>query len=410
MASINFDQVAADAMLKQMYDVPAMQDLAYSDRPFFALVTKRGGEGGNGTKLPLAISTSQGFAPTLAQAQAVLAAQDLEAFIVTPITLLSVARIAGLTLEASMTSKQAFAKGAKAVIDAAIKRLANGVSSGLFRDGSGKLAEVTSTGSVLASGVVAITFSQNAVQFERDMAIQTVRGSSLQANTYYIIAVDRDNGKVTLSATLGGGAANVSSTIQAGDFLIAAGTYNLQVKGLPAWLTETSSATPFYGVDRSKDKVRLSGLFFDGSSLSVKDAIISAINRLAREGGKPSHCFMDFESYTQLAQDLQSNVIYVDLSGPGEISFSGFRFQGPKGEVIVVPDRDCEPKTAYLLQMDTWSLLHVNEGEPIFLDDNGVGSVWRTVESYDGREVRAKFYGNLACNAPGYNAKVSLSA
>ena len=164
------------------------------------------------------------------------------------------------------------------------------------------------------------------------------------------------------------------------------------------------------GVNRSKDKVRLSGLYFDGSSLSVKDAVVGAINRLAREGGKPSHIFMDFESYTQLAQDLQSNVIYVDLEAPGKISFSGFRFQGPKGEVLVVADRDCEPKTAYLLQMDTWSLLHVNEGEPIFLDDNGVGSVWRTVESYDGREVRCKFYGALSCNAPGWNARVALFA
>jgi hypothetical protein len=55
-------------------------------------------------------------------------------------------------------------------------------------------------------------------------------------------------------------------------------------------------------------------------------------------------------------------------------------------------------------------LLHANEGEPVFLDDNGVGQVFRTVESYDGREVRVKFYGNLACNAPGFNAKVLLSA
>ena len=340
MSSVNFDQVAADAMLKQMYDVPAMQDLAYSDRPFFALVNKRGGEGGNGVKIPLAINTSQGFAPTLAQAQAVLAAQDLEAFIVTPVTLLSVARIAGLTLEASMTSKQAFAKGAKAVIDAAIKRLANGVSSGLFRDGSGELAVVGSvdTGTGSGKGQVTLLNAANSVQFERDMALNVVSGGTLSSSTWYVIAIDRDSGVLTLSNTLGGAAVQLTSTyaISSGDSLLAAGTRNLQIFGLPAWLTETSVSTPFYGVNRSKDKVRLSGLYFDGSSLSVKDAVVGAINRLAREGGKPSHIFMDFESYTQLAQDLQSNVIYVDLEAPGKISFSGFRFQGPKGEVLVL--------------------------------------------------------------------------
>lgn len=408
MASINFDQVAADAMLKQMYDVPAMVDLSYSDRPFFALVNKRGGEGGNGVKVPLSISTSQGFAPTISQAQAVLSSQDLEAFVVTPVVLLSVARISGLTLESSMTSKQSFAKGAKMVIDAAVKRLANGVSSGLFRDGTGKIGEISS----ISSGVITLTNAQDSVQFELNQAVQAVSsGGSLETGTGFVIAVNREAGTVTVATSLGGVAATPTG-FSAGDSLITAGTKDLQIKGLSGWLTDVNAAltTSWFGVTRSKDNVRLAGIVYDGSALSVKDAIVNAINRVAREGGRPDYCFMDFESYTQLSQDLQSNVIYTSLEGPGKVSFSGFKFQGPKGEVTVVPDRDCEPKTAYLLQLDSWMLLHSNEGEPVFLDDNGVGQVFRTVESYDGREVRVKFYGNLACNAPGFNAKITLSA
>ena len=393
-------------MLKQMYDVPAMVDLSYSDRPFFALVNKRGGEGGNGVKIPLAIATSQGFAPTIAQAQAVLAAQDLEAFIVTPVVLLSVARISGLTLESSMTSKQSFAKGAKMVIDAAVKRLANAVSSGLFRDGSGAIGTISS----ISSGVVTLANAAEGVQFELNQAVQAVStGNALRTGTGFVIAVNRDAGTVTLATSLGGAAATPTG-FAATDRLITAGTFNLQISGLSKWLTTSSLSTPFFGVNREKDNVRLAGIVFDGSALSVKDAIVNAINRVAREGGKPDYCFMDFESYTQLSQDLQSNVIYTSLEGPGKISFAGFRFQGPKGEVVVMPDRDCEPQTAYLLQMDSWMLLHANEGEPVFLDDNGTGQVFRTVESFDGREVRVKMYGNLACNAPGYNAKVLLSA
>jgi len=407
MASINFDQVAADAMLKQMYDVPAMVDLSYSDRPFFALVNKRGGEGGNGVKIPLAIATSQGFAPTIAQAQAVLAAQDLEAFIVTPVVLLSVARISGLTLESSMTDKQSFAKGAKMVIDAAVKRLANAVSSGLFRDGTGVLGTVSSV--TLGTGVVTLANAAEGVQFELNQAVQMVTApATLKAQTYFVVAVNREAGTITLASSLGGSGA--ITNVVATDKIITAGTFNLQISGLAKWLTTSSLSTPFFGVNREKDNVRLAGIVFDGSALSVKDAIVNAINRVAREGGKPDYCFMDFESYTQLSADLQSNVIYTSLEGPGKISFAGFRFQGPKGEVVVMPDRDCEPQTAYLLQMDSWYLCHANEGEPVFLDDNGVGQVFRTVESFDGREVRVKMYGNLACNAPGYNAKVLLSA
>lgn len=408
MASINFDQVAADAMLKQMYDAPAMVDLSYSDRPFFALVNKRGGEGGNGVKIPLAIATSQGFAPTVAQAQAVLAAQDIEAFTVTPVVLLSVARISGLTLESSMTSKQAFARGAKMVVDAAVKRLANAVSSGLFRDGSGIIGQIGSE----SSGVITLSNPADVVQFELNQALQNASTATppvLGANTAYVVGVNRSAGTVSISSTLGGSPATVAG-FTGTNYLLTAGTFNLQIKGAAAWLTDQGLSTPYFGVVRSKDATRLAGVTFDGSALSVKDALINALNLVAREGGKPDYCFMNFETYTQLAQDLQSNVIYTSLEGPGKISFSGFRLQGPKGEVMVVPDRDCPPNVALLLQLDTWMLLHANEGEPVFLDDNGVGQVFRTVESYDGREVRVKFYGNLACNAPGYNAIILTSA
>jgi hypothetical protein len=315
-----------------------------------------------------------------------------------------------------MTSKQAFAKGAKMVIDAAVKRLANGVSSGLFRDGAGIIGVVAATGSTLASGIVKLSNSANSVQFELNQAVQFVTTSTLALKTavLYVIAVDRNAGTITLSLSLGGAAADLTTGspvyVVVADSIITASTYNLQVRGLSAWLTSTALTTPFFGVLRSKDPQRLAGIVYDGTTLSVKDAIVNAINRVAREGGKPDYVFMNFESYTQLSQDLQSNVIYTSLEGPGKVSFSGFRFQGPKGEVIVVPDRDCEPNTAYLLQLDSWMLLHANEGEPVFLDDNGVGQVFRTVESFDGREIRVKYYGNLACNAPGYNAKVLLSA
>jgi hypothetical protein len=294
------------------------------------------------------------------------------------------------------------------VIDAAVKRLANGVSSGLFRDGSGTIGTI----STISTGVVVLTNSADGVQFELNQAVQAVStAGALRSGTGYVIAIDRDSGTLTLSTSLGGAAATPTGFV-ATDSLITAGTQNLQIRGTSAWLTANNTAlsNPFFGVTRTKDKVRLGGIVYDGSALSVKDAIVNAINRVAREGGKPDYCFMDFESYTQLLQDLQSNVIYTSLEGPGKVSFSGVIFQGPKGEIRVVPDRDCEPQTAYLLQLDSWMLLHANEGEPVFLDDNGVGQVFRTVESYDGREVRVKFYGNLACNAPGFNAKVLLSA
>jgi hypothetical protein len=407
MASVNFDMVAADSMLKTIYDAPGvMQDLSYSDRPFFALVTKSGGMGGQGVKIPLSIGTSAGYAPTVAQAQAILASQTLEAFLVTPIVLLSVARISGLTLEASLTSKEAFAKGAKLVIDSAIKKLSNSVSSALFRDGSGVIGSIGSEG----SGVITLADPASVVQFEVNQALQAVVSGVLQAATAYVVAVNRNLGTISISSALGGTAATVTGFTAVGANLIGYGTLNLVTKGLSAWLTDSALSTPFFGVDRSIDSERLAGILYDGSALSVKDALVNAINRVAREGGTPDYVICNYETYTQLSQDLNSNVIYTSLEGDGKVSFSGFKFNGPKGPVTVLADRDCPSNTAFLLQMDTWLLLHVNSGEPIFIDDNNGKGMWRTVESYDGYEVRVKHYGQLACTAPGWNAKVTTSA
>jgi hypothetical protein len=408
MASINFDQTAADAMLKQMYDVPAMENLSYSDRPFLALVRKQGGIGGNGAKIPLLISNSQAFAPTVVAAQASLVATDILAFLVTPKTLLSLARIAGITIEAAMTSKQSFASSVKVVVDAAVARCANGVASGLYGDGSGKIGTISSINT--GTGAVVLTEPEEITQFEVNQVLQAyTSGGAQRAGVAYIISINRDAGTFVVSTTLGG-SGGAPAAFAATDGLYTFGTFNAQLDGLQRWLSTSATPGNLFGVNRDSDKVRLAGVYYDGSGQSVKDALVNIINLIAREGGRPSHVFLSYNSYIQLALDLGSNVIYTDLTGPGKISFTGFKFMSSRGEVTVVPDVYAPPKKAFVLTMDSWTLLHVNEGNPIFLDENSVGQVLRTVESFDGREVRIKHYGNLACNAPGYNGICDLSA
>ena len=408
MASVNIDQSSFNAMLKEMYDTLTLQDLTYSSHPLMSLLPKKGGMGGKGSVQPLTISPSAGLAISVAAAQATLAAPDVEAFTITPITLLAVARISGITLESSATSKQAFIVGAKAVVDNAVRRLSNVVSSEIFRDGTGTIGTI----GTISTGVVQLTEVPNIVQFELNTALQAYDPATgtLRAGVGYVIAVNRDSGQFTLSNSLGGTAATPSG-FAAGDNLVIYSTKGAAISGLQAWLTVGSSSTPFFGVDRSKDKVRLSGIYIDGSSLSVKDALIKAISRVQREGGNPDYIVMDFESYTQLAQDLGSNVLYTTLDAPGaKVSFAGFKFMSSSGEVTVVGDRDCPPKTAFVLQLNTWAVFHANEGSMIFLDENQYGSVLRTVDNFDGVECRAKAYLNLACSAPGFNARVALSA
>jgi len=179
------------------------------------------------------------------------------------------------------------------------KRLANGVSSGIFRDGSGVIGTISTIGATTPF-TIQLTEPAEIVQFELNQAIQAWDGSTLKT-TAYVVRINRDSGTLSISSSLGGSPTNPASLGTAWvttDKLLTAGTLNLQIKGLNAWLTDdaVALAAAYFGVIRNKDQTRLAGVIYDGSALSVKDALVNAINRLAREGSKPDYCFMDFES------------------------------------------------------------------------------------------------------------------
>ncbi len=88
------------------------------------------------------------------------------------------------------------------------------------------------------------------------------------------------------------------------------------------------------------------------------------------------------------------------------ISFRGVEIQGPRGMVKVLADRNCNAKTAYALQMDTWQFLSVGEA-PSLVEEDGI-SMLRSPTS-DSFQLQFAAYANLACNAPGYNGVFKLS-
>jgi len=59
-----------------------------------------------------------------------------------------------------------------------------------------------------------------------------------------------------------------------------------------------------------------------------------------------------------------------------------------------------------MLQMDTWTLNSLGAA-PHILDLDG-NRMLREANN-DAYEVRVGFYGNLSCNAPGYNSRVALA-
>ena len=184
---------------------------------------------------------------------------------------------------------------------------------------------------------------------------------------------------------------------------------NAKISGLEAWVPrvlDTNNKTLF-SQDRSADVSRLGGQRFDGSALPIEEALIEGASLVSREGGTPTHCFVDFKTFAKLEKALSSKVVYGEVKARDvDMGFASIALRGPRGIINIVPDQNALPDVAWLLQLDTWSLNTLGEA-PMFLDfDNNQMLRENSADAY---EVRLGYYGNLACNAPGYNCRVALA-
>lgn len=419
--SFSFDLGAANAALKELYDDQKIANLVYKNNPFLAMVPKMEEFGGKYMPIPLIINTSQGRSATFSNAQSQQTAATVESFALTRVQNYSIAQIDNQTMLASKTDKMAFINGATVVIDGAIRALTNSLATQIFRDGSGTLG-VVGTGST--TGQIKLSNPSDVVNFEVNMTLEAytagvlctgVTGSS-SASTVYVVAVNRSTGVVSISNLMGGTAgtglgswtATIGSTLNVvGDRTASAG---FALKGLAAWIPTVAPTTgdSFFSVDRSTDPTRLAGVRFDGSSESIEEAVIDASLLVAREGGIPDVCIMNFASYAALEKSLGAKAQYISFDGPAKIMFPGILINGAAGQIKVFPDRSCPARTAYLLQMDTWKLYSLGPAPHIAKYADGLEML--RVYNSDAAELRVVSYANLGCNAPGFNAVVQLGA
>lgn len=400
------DLTAMNAALKELYDGQVVENLVYADNPFLAMVKKNKDFGGKYKPIPIITGTSQGRSATFSNAQGNQAPVQVESFLLTRVSDYSIATIDNQTLLASATDKMSFLEGSKLMIDGAFRVITNSTASALFRSGTGSIGQISS----ISTGVITLSAASDVVQYEINQTLVSAAtdGGTPRAAIGYVVAVDRSAGTVTVAATMGGSAASPSGWT-GNDFLAVQGDTNLKCKGLAAWLpSSVASNDSFFGVNRSVDRVRLAGLYYDGSLQPIEETIIDSSALLAREGGKPNVMIVSFGSYSALEKSLGAKVQYIDMKGPAEIGFRGIMVNGANSQIKVFPDRSCQGQTGWLLTMDTWAIEGLGEVPQILKYGDGLEML--RLGSSDNAEVRIGAYYNLRTNAPGWNAQVKLSA
>ena len=384
------------AALKQHYTDEKIENMVYKDNPFLAMLSKYEDFGGENLKLPVKYGIPMGRSANFSKAVTNKSASQIKAFLLTRKADYAIASIANETIEASKGNANAFIEAATFEIDGAIESATRSLAISLYGDGSGSIGVVGALATTTASNdTVTLATIQDITNFEVGMQLNF---GTATANKK-IDSINRDTGVFILDAASG------ATTTEA---IFVDGDKDNMLEGLGGWLPSAApgSTDSFFGVNRSSDSTRLGGIRFDGSSLPLEEALIGAAARVAREGGKPDVCFMNYNNFADLEKALGSKVSYVDVKVNPEIGFRGILIHGPRGPIKVVPDQNCPNGVAYMLQMDVWKLYSLGKA-PKILDSDGLKFLRESTA--DAVEARIGYYAQLGCRAPGFNVRVALS-
>lgn len=400
---MSLDMTSFASALKVHYTADRIENMVYADNPLLAMLPKYEQFGGKNLPIPIIYGNPQGRSAVFATAQANKNNSKLKDFVLTRNQDYSLASISNEVLEASKGNANAFMEAATVEIDGAIQSATRSLAIALYGTGSGSIGQVAN--SSFATTVLQLTEPSDVTNFEVGMKLQTSAtngGGTVRSGTLEVVGIDRDLGQVTMSGNLSAGI----SAIAQNDFVFVQGDYDAKVKGLRAWLPDSApTSSPFFSVDRTADVTRLAGVRYDASAMPIEEGLISAAARVAREGGKPTHCFLNYQDFADLEKALGSKVQYIDMKVNAEIGFRGMVINGPRGPIKCIPDQNCPAGRAFMLQLDVWKLYSLGKA-PRILDADGMKMLRES--GADAVEVRIGYYAQLGCRAPGWNATVKL--
>ena len=395
---------AWDNALKQYYRGKEVEKVVYDSHPFMELIPKVVKFRGKNAPIPVYYTRPQGRSATFATAQSNASASKIGEFLLTRVSNYGVATISGEAVAASEGDRYSFLNSMTTEIDGVMRSVGDSISKALFRDGSGAIGRVNN--SSFSTTALDLVTDMDSLNFEVGMVLQvsgTKSGGSVRSGTLTVNGVSRGaaSNQITMSGNLSGW-----SSVAQNDYIYQAGDYDGAITGLEGWLPASApGSTAFFGQDRTADVSRLGGQRYDGSSGTITEALIEGAALCAREGGKPDYLFCSFADFVSIEKAMNAQVQREVKQSDSISGYRSLEFYAPHGVVKVVPDKDCPGGTAYLLQLNNWSLMSI--GPAVQLTELDGNRVLRQ-SSDDGIEVRVHSYSQLACDAPGHNCVITL--
>lgn len=391
------------ALYKILYPQGHVPDETYSDFPFLALIGRNENFYGSSMFQALKYGNGNKRSSTFSNAQSGTGPTSNVGFTLTRKPDYAVAQLDHESMEASEKDEGALVDLFKHEVDAAMKAAVISEAQSLAGDGTGIIGQISS-GSNVASTTITLADIAQIVNFEVGnvlVATATVGGSA-KSGSVTISALNRKTGTITLAANWSAGI----GTVAAGDYLAIAGDLNAKPSGFSAWIPESDpSSSAFFGVDRTPDLLRLSGVRDDYSAKPIEEALVLAGTDMNLQGAMCDYAMISFAKHAELENALGSKVQYVDVMSPVGIGFRGIKLSTGKRPITVLADLTVKSERLWMVQSNTWKLHSLKKS--IRLLEKGGGEMLR-LSNADASEVRIGGYKQFGCEAPGYNGNFKI--
>ena len=392
------------AIMKTLYPAGAPADLVYKDHPLLAILAKNENFEGENMKIPLKYAGNSGRSADFETAQNNNSNVKTKAFLITRASDYAVARVTNELLMASKSNPGAFIDALKLEMDGAIIKLSQSLAAAIYGTGSGVVARIAST-VTLASTTLTLRDPETVAFFEEGDYITLSAangGGAVRSGRLQIVALNRDTGVLTTNVNIDTGVA----TATVNDYISIQGDYDAKLVGMRGWVPDSApTSSPFFGMDRSVDVVRLGGNRGDFSNRPIEEALIQAAKKCNLQGARSDYAFMDYENFANLCTSLGSKVQYIDKV-IADISFRGVQVNTGKGIITVLPDVYAPSDRLFLIQSNTWKLNSLGKAPQLFDAD---GNAYLRVSNADAIELRCFYYAQLSCDAPGWNGNFQIA-
>ena len=306
------------------------------------------------------------------------AGNNYEQFVTTLKNLYGTVEISDKAVRASENSAGAFVNLLNAEMEGLIKSSSFNFGRMLFGDGSGKLCKVES----VSGNTVTADSVKNIIE-GMVVDIYDAAGTVVSAVTgRRVLSVDREGKKFTLS----GGAL---SGVDAEDFVVVQGSYNLELTGLGAIFKDSGT---LYGLDRATHTWMIP--YMKSSVGEISETVIqAAIDKLEETANSRVNfivCSWGVKRALQKALSASRSLTDPEVLAGG---YKAITYNG----IPVVADRFCPDGTMYLLNTDDFCLHQLCDWKWLEGDD---GKVLKQVPGKPLYTATLVKYADLICTRP----------